>query len=190
MELSAFEKYISRFVTVAPPWRIFFTLMKMLPNVSFISMVIEKVFLSVSIATISNFLQKCTLWKHIMEHLNQKFVSVWRFNWCGISRLTCKYISQKLHKWKPCWWKPHNVETRCTSNYSQLEKELHPIAGLTAWLELQLLENLFLSMPSKLSSLPDIMLRYSSYVLLWLGLCVFNFLSILSDFLSRERNGD
>ena len=31
----------------------FFKLMKMLPNVSFISMVIKKVFLSVSIATIS-----------------------------------------------------------------------------------------------------------------------------------------
>ena len=42
VELSAFEKYISCFVTVAPPWRIFFTFMKMLPNVSFISMVIEK----------------------------------------------------------------------------------------------------------------------------------------------------
>ena len=114
----------------------------------------------------------------------------WRFNWRGIYQLTCKYISRKLHKWKPHWWKPRNSGTRSTSNYSQLEKELHPIAGLTAWLELQLLENLFLSMPSKLSSLPDIMLRYSSYVLLWLWLCVFNFLSILSDFLSRERNGD
>ena len=45
----------------------FFTLMKMLPNVSFISMVIKKVFLSVSIATISNFLQKCTLWRHNYE---------------------------------------------------------------------------------------------------------------------------
>ena len=42
----------------------FFKLMKMLPNVSFISMVIKKVFLSVSIATISNFLQKCTHWRH------------------------------------------------------------------------------------------------------------------------------
>ena len=45
----------------------FFKLMKMLPNVSFISRVIKKVFLSVSIATISNFLQKCTLldkWHH------------------------------------------------------------------------------------------------------------------------------
>ena len=45
----------------------FFKLMKMLPNVSFISMVIKKVFLSVSIATISNFLQKCTLWRHNYE---------------------------------------------------------------------------------------------------------------------------
>ena len=45
----------------------FFKLMKMLPNVSFISMVIKKVFLSVSIATISNFLQKCTLWGHNYE---------------------------------------------------------------------------------------------------------------------------
>ena len=33
----------------------FFTFMKMLPNVSFKSMVIKKVFLSVSIATIFNF---------------------------------------------------------------------------------------------------------------------------------------
>ena len=45
----------------------FFKLMKMLPNVSFISMVIKKVFLSVSIATISNFLQKCTLWRQNYE---------------------------------------------------------------------------------------------------------------------------
>jgi hypothetical protein len=45
----------------------FFKLMKMLPNVSFISMVIKNVFLSVSIATISNFLQKCTLWRHNYE---------------------------------------------------------------------------------------------------------------------------
>ena len=36
----------------------------MLPSVSFISMVIKKVFLSVSIATKSNFLQKCTRWRH------------------------------------------------------------------------------------------------------------------------------
>ena len=42
----------------------FFTLMKMLPNVSFISMAIKKVFLPVSIGTISNFLQKVTLWRH------------------------------------------------------------------------------------------------------------------------------
>ena len=42
----------------------FFTFKKMLPNVSFIRMVIKKVFFSVSIATISNFLQKCTLWRH------------------------------------------------------------------------------------------------------------------------------
>jgi hypothetical protein len=61
VELSAFEKYISCFVTVAPPWWFFFTFMKMLPNVSFISMVIKKVFLPVSIAKISTFLQRCTL---------------------------------------------------------------------------------------------------------------------------------
>ena len=72
LELSAFKKYISCFVTVAPPWRIFFTFMIMVPNVSFISMVIEKVFLSVSIATISNFLQKCTLWRHDYETLQAK----------------------------------------------------------------------------------------------------------------------
>ena len=35
----------------------------------------------------------------------------------------------QVHK---CWWEPRNAGTRCTSNYSQLEKELHPIAGLTA----------------------------------------------------------
>ena len=45
----------------------FFKLMKMLPNVSFISMVIKKVFLSVSIATISNFLQKCIHGRHNYE---------------------------------------------------------------------------------------------------------------------------
>ena len=45
----------------------FFTLMKMLPNASFISMAIKKVFLSVSIATISTVLQKCTLWRHNYE---------------------------------------------------------------------------------------------------------------------------
>ena len=42
----------------------FLTFMKMLPNISFISMVIKQVFLSVWIATISNFLHKCTLWRH------------------------------------------------------------------------------------------------------------------------------
>ena len=42
----------------------FFKIMKMVPNVSFISTVIKKVFLSVWIATFSNFLQKCTLWRH------------------------------------------------------------------------------------------------------------------------------
>ena len=54
-------------MTVTPPWRIFFTFMKMLPNVTFICMVIKKVFLSLSIATISTFLQKCTLWRHNFE---------------------------------------------------------------------------------------------------------------------------
>ena len=54
-------------LTVASPWRIFFTFMKMLPNVSFINMVIKKVFLSLSIAKISTFLQKCTLWRHNFE---------------------------------------------------------------------------------------------------------------------------
>ena len=49
VKLSEFEKYISCFVTVEPPWRIFFTFMKMLPNVSFISMVIKKsVFVSIN----------------------------------------------------------------------------------------------------------------------------------------------
>jgi hypothetical protein len=61
VELSAFEKYISCFVTAAPPWWIFFTFMKMLPNVTFISMVIKKVFFSVLLATILTFQQKCTL---------------------------------------------------------------------------------------------------------------------------------
>ena len=50
----------------------FFTFIKMLPNVSFIRMVIKKVFLSVSIATISNFLQKCTLWMHNYETSQEK----------------------------------------------------------------------------------------------------------------------
>ena len=45
----------------------FFKLTKMLPNVSFISMVIKKMFLSVSIAAISNFLQKCTHCRHNYE---------------------------------------------------------------------------------------------------------------------------
>ena len=49
LELSAFEKYISCFVTVEQPWRIFFTFMKMFPNVSFISMVIKNsVFVSIN----------------------------------------------------------------------------------------------------------------------------------------------
>ena len=67
----------------------FFTFMKMLPNVSFISMVIKKVFLSVSIATISNFLQKCTHWRHNYETSQPKigqceWVSVLsqRVSWC------------------------------------------------------------------------------------------------------------
>ena len=59
----------------------FFTSMKMLPNVSFISMAIKKVFLSVSIATISTFLQKGTYGGIIMEHLNQNSVSV---KWTGL----------------------------------------------------------------------------------------------------------
>ena len=67
VELPAFKKIISFFVTVALPWRIFSTFMKMLPNVSFISMVIKKMFLSVSIAAISNFLQKCTHCRHNYE---------------------------------------------------------------------------------------------------------------------------
>ena len=51
----------------------FFTFMKMLPNVSFISMDIKKVFLTVSIATISTFLQKGTLWKHNYGTSQPKF---------------------------------------------------------------------------------------------------------------------
>ena len=57
MELSAFEKYVSSGAALVD----FFTVMKMLPNVSFIIMDIKKVFLLVSIATISTFLQKCTI---------------------------------------------------------------------------------------------------------------------------------
>ena len=45
----------------------FFCFMKMLPNVSFISMAIKKVFLSVSIATIS------TLWRHNYGTSQPKF---------------------------------------------------------------------------------------------------------------------
>ena len=51
----------------------FFTSMKMLPNVSFISMVIKKVFLSVLIATISTFLQRGTLWRHNYGTSQPKF---------------------------------------------------------------------------------------------------------------------
>ena len=59
----------------------FFKLMKMLPIVSFISMVIKKVFLSVSIATISNFLQKCTLWRHNYETSQPKIGQCEIGNW-------------------------------------------------------------------------------------------------------------
>ena len=51
----------------------FFIFMKMLPNVSLISMVIKKVFLKVSIATISTFLQKCTLCRHYYGTSQPKF---------------------------------------------------------------------------------------------------------------------
>ena len=55
VELSAFEKYTYQlFCDSGAALADFFTFMKMLPNVSFISMVIKKVFLSASIATISN----------------------------------------------------------------------------------------------------------------------------------------
>ena len=45
----------------------------MLPNVSFIGMVFQKVFLSVSIATISTFLQKGTRWRHNYGTSQPKF---------------------------------------------------------------------------------------------------------------------
>ena len=122
------------------------------------------------------FLEKTTLRKNCISGALLKIQLTRNFP-------TNVYISQKLSKWKSRWWKPCNGGTRCTSNSSQLEKEIHPMAGLTAWLELQLLENLFLSMPSKLSSLPDIMLPYSSYVLLWLGLGSLDYVfSIFSQF--------
>ena len=58
----------------------FFTLMKMLPNVSLISMFIKKMFLSVSIATISTFLQNFTLWRHNYETSQPKIGQC--VNWC------------------------------------------------------------------------------------------------------------
>ena len=51
---------------------------KMLPNVSFISMVKKKGFLSLSIATILNFLQICTLRRHNYETILTKNRSVWK----------------------------------------------------------------------------------------------------------------
>jgi hypothetical protein len=72
VELSAFEKYFSCFGMVAPPWRIFFTFMKMLPNVSFTRVTIKKVFLTVQIVTISNLLQKSTLSSHDFEKFQLK----------------------------------------------------------------------------------------------------------------------
>ena len=53
------------FVTVAPPWRIFSLLWKYWPMLEVWSW--KKVFLSVSIATISTFPQKCTLWRYDYE---------------------------------------------------------------------------------------------------------------------------
>ena len=76
----------------------FFTLMKMLPNVSFISMVIKKVFLSVSIATISNFLQKCTLWRHNYETSQPKIGQ------CDLAAIKLKNGLQTKQKWK-CTYK-------------------------------------------------------------------------------------
>ena len=54
----------------------FFTLIEMLPNVKIISMVIKKVFLSVSIAKFQIFYRNALIEGIIMKHLNQKSVSV------------------------------------------------------------------------------------------------------------------
>ena len=65
----------------------FFPSLEMLPNVSFISMVIKKVFLSVSIATISTFLQKGTLWRHNYGTSQPKFGQ------CGVGMPNLKFKS-------------------------------------------------------------------------------------------------
>ena len=69
----------------------------MLPNVSFISMVIKKVFLSVSIATISNFLQKCTHSRHNYGTSQPKIVwpKILKGNHC-ILRIQGAPVRQKL----------------------------------------------------------------------------------------------
>ena len=64
VELSAFEKKISCFVV--------FLSYQMLSNVSFISMAIKKVFLTVQIATISNLSKTSTLWNHNYETVQPK----------------------------------------------------------------------------------------------------------------------
>ena len=112
MELSAFQKYISCFATVAPPWWIFYKSMKMLSNVSFISMVIKKVFFSASIATISNFLKKCTLWRYNYEtsqsKIGQCVSNIFKVNWLFTFSKSADYLhcySQPIfYILKVSWW--------------------------------------------------------------------------------------
>ena len=70
VKLSEFEKYISCFVTVEPPWRIFFTFMKMLPNVSL------KCFCHYQQPQFQLFYRNALFEGIILKHLNQKLVSV------------------------------------------------------------------------------------------------------------------
>ena len=71
----------------------FFIYMKMLPNVSFICMVIKKVFLSLSIATISTFLQKYTLWRHNFETSQPKIGQC-------VSGFSYYHFQVKIFSWK------------------------------------------------------------------------------------------
>ena len=82
----------------------FFTFMKMLPNVSFISMVITEVFLSVSIATISNFLQKCTLWRHNYE-TSQPKIGQCEICWLGNCYQMVRRKEVKNY-WRQLWRAP------------------------------------------------------------------------------------
>ena len=65
----SFKICFDYFVTVAPPSRLF-TLMKMLPNVSFIMKALKKVFLSVLIATISQFPVRFAHYRHDCEPIS------------------------------------------------------------------------------------------------------------------------